>query len=585
MIDHTKLHHDKLSSCPGKSMKIEPRTSTLRLSLLCSALALCVPAVHAHTHVTAPQTNSGQLLQQMQQPPQQPSSDLDLNIQKQKSQRSQDDSKFYVRTIQIGGNKLLPTDALHALVASGEGHQLSLNDLDDLADKISNYYHDHGYPLAIAYVPAQTLHDGVVRISVVEARYGKVVLQNQSAVGHYPLSATLSPLQPGDPVSDYSLERSLLLLSDIPGALVGSVMRPGETEGTSDLVVNVTSAPRYTGTLGLDDYGNEYTGRVRLSGTFDVNGLFHQGDLLDFSGVSSGSDMSYGHVGYRYLLTGQGTTLGLGLTGLDYKLGNGLSDLHAHGTATTQSVNLSQPFIRNTRGNLYAQVEFDHKRLYDDIDLAELETHRHADNWVLTVAGDQRDSTGVTNFNVSGTYGRLYLDNFQTLFYDYFGARTAGSFVKWDYSISRLQQFDPTNGIYVGFSGQHANKNLDTSEQFYLGGPNTVRGYDVGVVSGAQGTLATIEYRHDFTFSLMPGPWQASAFVDSGHVQAYKDPFLPGTNSARLNSAGLGLHWSAPHDWVIATSVATPIGNKPVLAGPHVSTVTRFWFQVQKGFY
>jgi hemolysin activation/secretion protein len=566
-------------------MKIEPHTATLRLSLLCSALALCVPAVHAQTSVSPPQINSGQLLQQMQPQPQTPSSNLDLDIQKPRSPRSQDTSKFYVRAIQISGNKLLPSDTLHALVASGEGHELSLNDLDDLADKISSYYHDHGYPLAVAYVPAQTLRDGVVRIAVVEARYGKVELQNQSAVGNYPLSATLAPLQPGNPVSDYGLERSLLLLSDIPGALVNSVMRPGDADGTSDLVVNVTSAPRYTGTLGLDNYGNAYTNRVRLSGTFDVNGLFHQGDLLDFSGVSSGADMNYGHIGYRYLLDGQGTTLGLGVTGLDYRLGNGLSDLHAHGTATTQSVNLSQPFIRNTRGNLYAQVEFDHKRLYDDIDIADLETHRHEDNLVLTVAGDQRDSTGVTNFNVSGSYGRLYLDNFQTLFDDYFGARTAGDFVKWDYSLSRLQQLNPTNALYFGFSGQHANKNLDTSEQFYLGGPNTVRGYDVGVVSGAEGNLATIEYRHDFTFSLLPGPWQASAFVDSGHVQAYKDPFLPGTNSARLNSVGVGLHWSAAHNWVIATSVAVPIGNKPELAGPHVDTSARFWFQVQKGFY
>jgi hemolysin activation/secretion protein len=586
LISHITLHNAKLSFRSGEFMNIEPRTATLRLSLLCSAVALCfAPALHAQTHIATPQTNSGQLLQQMQQPAPPPSSDLDLNIQKSKSQRAQDDTKFFVRSIQISGNKLLPTTTLHALVASGEGHQLSLNDLDDLAEKISDYYHAHGYPLALAYVPAQTLNNGDVRIAVVEARYGKVVLQNQSAVGHYPLNATLAPLQPGEPVSDYGLERSLLLLSDIPGALVNSVMRPGDAAGTSDLLVNVTSAPRYTGTLGVDNYGNAYTDRVRFSGTFDVNGLFHQGDLLDFSGTSSGDGMSYGHIGYRYLLTGQGTTLGLGMTGLDYKLGNGLDDLHAHGTATTQSVNLSQPFIRNTRGNLYAQVEFDHKRLYDDIDLIGLETHRHEDNWVLTVAGDQRDSTGVTNFNVSGSYGRLYLDNFQTLFFDYFGPQTAGHFVKWDYSVSRLQQFDPVNALYVGFSGQHSNKNLDTSEQFYLGGPNTVRGYDVGVVSGAQGNLATIEYRHDFTVSALPGPWQASAFVDSGHVQAYKDPFMPGVNSARLNSVGLGVHWSAAHDWVVAANVAKPIGNKPVLAGPDVDTSARFWFQVQKGFY
>lgn len=558
-----------------------------RLSLLTVALSLALGshAVHAQTQRVTPPTNSGQLLQQVQPPPQQPSSDLNLQIQRPKAARSDSTTSFMVNRIEITGNTLLSTESLHTLIASGEGHNLTLNDLDDLAYRITQAYRAHGYPLDSAYVPQQTLQDGVVRIAVIEARYGKVTLQNQSSVGNYPLNATLSPVQSGQPVKDYTLERSLLLLTDIPGALIGSVLGPGETTGTSDLTVNVTSAPRYTGTLGLDNYGNQYTDRVRLTGTFDVNGLFHQGDLLDFSGVTSGSGMDYGHIGYRYLLDGQGTTLGLAVSGLDYKLGNGLSDLNAHGTATTQSVNLSQPFIRNTRGNLYAQIEFDHKRLHDNIDLAGIQTDRHSDSWTLTVAGDQRDSTGVTNFNISGTHGRLFLDNFQTEFADFFGPRTAGSYTKFDYSVSRLQQLNTTNALYFGFSGQKSNKNLDTSEQFYLGGPNTVRGYDVGLVSGAEGNLATIEYRHDFTVAPMPGPWQASVFADSGRIQAYKDPFLPGTNSARLSSVGVGLHWAAPNDWILSTNVAKPVGNTPTLAGPHVSTTTRFWFQVQKGFY
>jgi hypothetical protein len=47
----------------------------------------------------------------------------------------------------------------------------------------------------------------------------------------------------------------------------------------------------------------------------------------------------------------------------------------------------------------------------------------------------------------------------------------------------------------------------------------------------------------------------------------------------------VGLHWSAPHDWVVGASVATPVGSKPALLGPHANTSTRFWLQVQKGFY
>lgn len=177
------------------------------------------------------------------------------------------------------------------------------------------------------------------------------------------------------------------------------------------------------------------------------------------------------------------------------------------------------------------------------------------------------------------------MDNLQTLLADFFGPRTASHYTRLDYLLLRLQHLDPRNALYFGFSGQHANKNLDTSEQFYLDGPSAVRGYDVGLVLGAEGNLTTIEYRHDFTVSALPGPWQVSGFIDSGRVQAYKAPFLLDPNSARLSSAGMGLHWSAPHAWVIGAMVATPVGNTPALAGTHVSRVTRFWLQVQTGFY
>ena len=52
--------------------------------------------------------------------------------------------------------------------------------------------------------------------------------------------------------------------------------------------------------------------------------------------------------------------------------------------------------------------------------------------------------------------------------------------------------------------------------QFYLGGPTTLRGYDVGAPEGAEGNLATIEYRHDLFIPLLPGTWQFSLFADSG---------------------------------------------------------------------
>ena len=166
---------------------------------------------------------------------------------------------------------------------------------------------------------------------------------------------------------------------------------------------------------------------------------------------------------------------------------------------------------------------------------------------------------------------------------DWITSRTQGSYNKYTASISRLQKLGDNDALYAGFTQQWASKNLDTSEQFFLGGPNSVRGYDVGVLAGSQGNLFSLEYRHDFSIPGVAGRWQASLFGDTGRVTVYKDTFSRGINSGRLNSAGLGLHWAGPHEWTASATASKPIGNTPDIL-PGADTKTRLWVQVTKGF-
>ena len=560
----------------------------LRLGTLAAMMSLALSGVsHAQSVPSVPGTggiSSGMLLQQApQQPATVPPSDLDLRMLHAEKRPAADSRAFMVKGIRVVGNTLLPDARLRSLVAGYEGRQLTLGDLDELADSISTAYLRAGYPLVRVYVPAQTMADGVVKLAVVEARYGKVVLDNQSKVKDGPLKATLAPLQSGQPVSNYTLERSLLLLSDIPGAQASSAIQPGDQPGTSDLMVGVTSAPRYTGTLGVDDYGNEYTGRARATGSFAVNGLLHEGDLLDFSAASSGGGMNYFQGGYRWLLNGQGTTLRGGISSLHYHLGDQLSALDAYGSALVGSLTLTQPIVRNTRGNLYGQIEFDHKLLKDDIGLVTIDNDRQANVWTATLAGDERDAHGITNYNVGMSHGDIDYTNGLANLIDWITSRTQGSYNKYTASISRLQKLGDNDALYAGFTQQWASKNLDTSEQFFLGGPNSVRGYDVGVLAGSQGNLFSLEYRHDFSIPGVAGRWQASLFGDTGRVTVYKDTFSRGINSGRLNSAGLGLHWAGPHEWTASATASKPIGNTPDIL-PGADTKTRLWVQVTKGF-
>lgn len=543
----------------------------------CILLAL---AGGAQAQTRAPQT--GDLLRQLPAPPQPTrSDDTVLKVAPVVAEATSDSAPFHVTTIEVTGATLLPAADVHALVAPGEGRDLTLSQLNELAAKITAAYRDKGYPLTIAYVPAQTLSGGTVRIAVQEARLGKVTLENHSTTHDGPLQATLDPLSSGMPISSHGFDRSLLLFGDIPGVTESSVLRPGDEPGTSDLAVRADDRPRYTGLVALDDYGNRYTGRARATGTFSVNSLLHQGDVLDATALSAGSNMNYGRLGYRYLLNGQGTVVGAAVSSLDYKLKGDLRVLDAHGTAQVASVFVSQPIIRSTEGNLYGQLGYDRRRLNDMIDIVDVRTRRHTNGWTATLAGDQRDMHGVTNFSLAATYGRLGFDDAFAEFVDAISAQTKGHYLKYSLSIARLQQLSENNAIYVGFQGQWANKNVDTAEQFYLGGANNVRGYDTGALAGTQGQMLNLEYRRTLHPG-MPGTWIAMAFVDGGRVSIYKDTFAPGTNSVHTQDAGLGLRWQGENQWSVSADVAHPIGARPAIVGE--THDVRAWVQIQKGF-
>jgi hemolysin activation/secretion protein len=560
-----------------------PRTAFPRLTLLCLTLGGSFTAVLSTDAVAQTQPpGGGQLLQQLTLPPPPPPAEKPaLSVEQTDKARASDTTPIPVRQIRITGNTLLPTSQLHALVASNEGQSLTLGQLQALADAITQLYHRRGYPLAHAYVPAQNVNDGEITLAVLEARYDRVTLNNGSTTSDHPLNATLAPLASGAPVSEDTLNRTLLLLSDIPGVIVNSTLRPGAAAGTSDLQVDATSASRYSGLLALDDFGNRYTGRARATGTLDINSLLHQGDKFDVNALSSGSGMSYGQLGYRYLLNGEGTTLGAATSYLHYQLSGSLSGLQAHGTAQVDSVNLMHPLIRGIAGNLYVQLQFDHKQLHDDIDAASIRTGRHTNGWTAVVAGDRRDDHGITNFNVSATAGRVSFDDDASRIADQGGANTQGADSHYDLTIARLQQLDHVDALYFAFTGQLASKNLDPADQFYLGGPSNARGYDVGALTGAEGGLITAEWRRTLALP-WNGAWLASLFTDRGRIEVYKDTFTPGTNTATLSDVGAGLHWDGTHEWAVSAQVATRVGpSSPLL---RADPGARVWVQVQKGF-
>lgn len=488
--------------------------------------------------------------------------------------------QFLVQSFQIIGNTRIDTPTLLGLVASAQGKTLTISDLAESAALITRYYHDHDFPLARAIIPPQTITHGEVRIEVIEALYGEINLDNTSQVVDSLLQATLSQLRHGEPITQTKMDHVLLLLSDIPGVMVDATLKPGSEVGSSDLVVSTTPGQSIFGSVMLDNYGNRYTGRTRLSGSLSVLNLLHYGDALSVNTLSSGGDMRYGRLGYESSINKLGTRIGASYSALNYVLGEPITT-DIHGTAQVGSIWARHPLMRSLEFNVYGQIQYDGLRLRDFYSSA-IQTDRNLANWTLSLTGDTRDewlAGSVNAWNLNLSSGRISFDNLAAQLADATTTNTQGNFSKWNASFVRLQSLTSNALIYLTASGQWAHSNLDSSQRMSIGGPQTVRAYDTGAVSGDKGYFLSAEYRYKLSQNL-GGQWQAVSFLDSAHVIVNVNTW-PGTtseNSATLNGVGLGLNWSGPDQWGLKAYVAKPVGAVPSLAG--LARSTRVWVEL-----
>ena len=529
---------------------------------------------------------AGSILQQIQpvNPPAPSSNGTGLTIEQDGRANLPPSAPFLVKSIELAGNARFDTPTLHALVAQAEGRDLTLSQLREVAARITDYYHSHGYSLARAVIPAQTIQAGVVRIQIIEARYGKVALANRSGVRDSLLQAMLSPLQAGQAVGQRSLDHTLLLLADVPGVSIVATVRPGEHVGTSDLLVDATATSPVTGSVLFDDNGNRFTGRTRLGGTVTFVNPLHDGDVVSLSGLSSGSDMNYGSFSYDSLLNGEGTRIGGSFSALRYKLGDTLESLHGHGTAQVASLWARQALLRGHDVNVYGQLQYDHKQLDDRIDTASIRTDRQLDNFTASLAGDVRDpvpSGSVITWNIGWTLGRVGFNDAHAGKFDAATASSRGSFSKWTGNFFRLQSLSARDALYLTVSGQWANSNLDPAEKMVAGGPYTVRAYDTGIESGDTGILGSAEFRRQLG-QTQNGQFQAVAFIDGERVTINHTTWIAGTNGVTLSGTGLGLNWVGNSLWHGRVYVAAPIGPTPDVIGTNKSV--HAWVEVGKGF-
>lgn len=547
-----------------------PRPCALRLALF-AALVCAGQAAFAQI---AP--DAGQSLREVQPPaplPPERSIDLQLPREAPPAPAPAGGPTVFVKGFALAGNSVIDSTELLALLADLRDKELSLGDLENAAARLTRHYRERGYPLARAYVPEQRVQDGIVRMEILEGRYGAIQTNNLSRLRDAAL-APLDTLAAGEAVRAEALERALLLLNERAGASARAVLRPGAEVGTTDLLVGLDPLPLVTGGIAYDNGGNRFTGASRLTGLLGINSPLGLGDRLDLRAIGTLENQRYYSVGYQIPFGRWGTSAGVSYSYMEYELAKDFEDLEAYGTAHATSFFVNQPIVASRGFWLNARLQYDRKRLADRIDLYDERRDKRSYVTTLALDGNARDGVfggGLTQFSLGWSMGRLSLYGADDLATDRQTAKTDGHFNVWRPTLARLQRLTDSLSLFGRWRGQWADGNLDGSEKFGLGGMYGVRAYPQGEAQGDEGWIANLELRYALTQEL-----QLSGFVDHGRVRINKTPWDDSDNHQRLSAMGVGVAW-ASGPWRLEGYSAWRIGDARPTSDEHREP--RFWLQ------
>lgn len=490
----------------------------------------------------------------------------------------------------IQGNTIFSEAQLQPLVAQFVGKPTNMEGLLQAAAAVRRFYREHGYLLTEAYLPQQQFarEGGAVTIQVLEARVGKVAVRVEGEGVSEDQAATIvrAHLHPGDAISEYSLDKPVLLLRDLAGYDATASVEPGTNVGEADITVVVKPyGPRVEGLLGIDNYGVRSAGQIRGYASANVNNLTGRGDGLNVRlQTSEGSDSNFYRLGYSIPVGGYATKIGLSAARTDYALGEQFAALGATGVADIYDLSLTHPFIRSRVNNVLGALTLERKNLTDKTTTPPSSQDRSVDLARFSLLGNFVDNLTMGSFNsyaLNFATGNLHLDG-PTLALDQgaVGLHTAGTFNKLNLEYLRTTYVSTAGRATAGLQAQWASKNLTSAEKFALGGPQGVRGYPAGEAVGDEGAIVNLEYQHQLPDFGLGAPFNASVFYDWGRITYNHDNTIrTSPNSENLSSVGVGLNVGSWGKFLLVTQLAWRLDRAPA-SDPDKKP--RVWLSLQK---
>ena len=477
------------------------------------------------------------------------------------------DKTIEVSSFKVVGITLITQEQAQEALKPFTNRQLTLDQIKEAGDALTNLYAQMGR-MAQAVIPPQDVVNGVITIKIIEGKVGNVIIELNKESPSRLKSEVIQKFitnsnEPGNLIDLKGLERSLAILNETPGNEVSGELAEGDKEETTNILVNAKDTGLFAGRVDLSNYGAANTGPAQATASLSLNNPSGNGDQATLDVIGSQGSV-YGQLRYGLPVGYDGWRVSAGVSALDYKSLSSYSTTISQGTAQTYGIYSIYALERTARSTKNVIINFENKNYNNQTNGIESSNYQLND-LSLGINGTNFIGQAYASWGATATLGSLSINNSNQANNDAQGAATKGTFAKLGFngSITQPLPIDKTN-LVASIYGQLANKNLNSAEQIYMGGPYGVRAYPVAQGGGAQGAIASVEINHNLIEDL-----QVGVFFDAGLVQQYVSTYNNWQGQTNANNTyslyATGLSAKYQYEKVqLSGSLAWRVGNNPL---------------------
>jgi len=489
-------------------------------------------------------------------------------------------ARFVLVGAEVTGATVYTAERLGDFYEPYLGRSIGLAEVEAIVNAITEQYRKDGYFLSRAVAPPQTLDVGVLRIRVIEGYIEDVRIAGAQLGRPGIFEEWRRRITAGQPARLGTIERTLLLMADIPGVTARPAVSEVDADRGAYRLSVLLEHDATSGIVTLDNRGTTPVGPLQTYAAVTGNswlGLLERTRLAIFTTPQATEELLYFEFEQSHLLDSQGTRGWVTLSASNVDTGDAGRPSKQNSRGKTVTLGLSHPLLRRREYSLLLSARLDIQNSVNVTPASSFDDRLR----VVRIGGD---FTNADSFGGLNTVSLVLSKGFDMLgATDPHATRVSrangrSDFFKTRIDLGRYQRLGEKWGLQLAAAAQTTPHTLLSAEEFFVGGQRFGRGYDPAVISGSKGAAASVEFQYAPSHKLpVAESWQLYDFYDIGAV------WSAGFSRESLASAGGGIRLGLPLGVGAGFEVAQPL-TRPRTPGEGEQGGPRLFFSLRAQF-